>query len=166
MFSSRKPSVPAKADSPPAPAKPRAGGAPSIMSADIELVGNLSTSGDLHIDGTVNGNLRASQIIVGDSAVITGDIVADDVTIYGRVTGHLFARRIKLCNKCRVEGDIHHESLTVESGAFFDGNVRHSTDPTSAPHTQPKLLNGTTTRAFTETDDELGDEVSPLRRRL
>ena len=132
--------------------------APSIISGDILLNGNVSTSGDIHIDGEIRGNVRARSLTIGATAVLTGDIVAEDVTVYGRVVGHVTARRVRLCTKSRVEGDIWHESLTVEDGAFFEGNCRHKSDPlkSEASLTAPKLLAGSrdeTGRLRTATKD-------------
>ena len=175
MFSQRKPakSGAVKSEGTQAPpSRPVRTGpvAPSIISADVELIGNLSTSGDVHIDGNVKGNLRAANIVVGDSATISGDVIADDLTVYGRIEGHLFARRVKLCAKCHVEGDIHHEALTVEHGAIFTGNCRHSTDPVNSGKAMPKLIgsNGARPAAAGDMDDDettaIFEELSARRR--
>src|SRR5690606_29041280 len=46
-------------------------------------------------------------------------------------------RRVQLSSTCHVEGDILHEALAVETGAFFEGNCRHSDDPISQPTATP-----------------------------
>ena len=51
--------------------------------------------------------------------------------IRGRVVGTIRGRRVQLASTCHVEGDILHEALAVETGAFFEGNCRHSDDPIS-----------------------------------
>lgn len=130
MFSRSKDNTKPVASSAPVPAKRSAGRtAPSIISADLIVEGNLIASGDIQIDGTVQGNVRSVSLTIGEKATINGEVVAEDMIVRGRVTGSLRGRRIQLCSTCHVEGDILHEALAVETGAFFEGNCRHSDDP-------------------------------------
>lgn len=103
--------------------------APSILSADVVVVGNLTSGGDIQIDGTIEGDVRSVSLTIGDKATINGEIVADEVIVRGRVIGSIHARRVQLCQNCHVEGNILHEALAVETGAYFEGNCRHSADP-------------------------------------
>lgn len=110
--------------------RPRSGrAAPSIISADMVLVGNITAGGDIQIDGTVEGDIHSTSLTIGDKATINGEIIADEVVVRGRVMGSIRARRVQLCSTCHVEGNILHEALAVETGAFFEGNCRHSPDP-------------------------------------
>jgi len=105
--------------------------APSIISADLTVVGTLISSGDLQVDGRIEGDIRASALVIGDEALIQGDVYAEDATIRGRVQGGIRAKKVQLCATSHVEGDILHEALAMEAGAFFEGNCRHSDDPLS-----------------------------------
>lgn len=113
-------------------AVPRRGrSAPSIISDDLVVHGNLIATGDIQIDGTVEGDVRSHSLTVGEHATITGAVMADDLVVRGRIVGSIRARRVQLATTCHVEGDILHEALAVETGAFFEGNCRHSDDPLS-----------------------------------
>ena len=57
----------------------------SILSSDLTVVGNLRTTGDIQVEGTVEGDIRAHLLTVGESATIRGEIVADDIVVNGRV---------------------------------------------------------------------------------
>jgi len=103
--------------------------APSIFSNDLVVHGNITASGDIQIDGTVEGDIRSQSLTIGEKASITGELVAEDIVIRGRVTGMIRGRRVQLASTCHVEGDILHEALAVETGAYFEGNCRHSDDP-------------------------------------
>lgn len=103
--------------------------APSIISNDLVVHGNLTATGDIQVDGTIEGDIRSQSLTIGEKASITGEIVADDIVIRGRVIGTIRGRRVQLSSTCHVEGDILHEALAVETGAFFEGNCRHSDDP-------------------------------------
>lgn len=83
----------------------------------------------MQIDGEVQGDIRATNLIVGERARITGTIVAEEAVIRGQVMGSIRSRRVMLQSSSRVEGDIYHQSLAIEQGAFFEGKSRRSDDP-------------------------------------
>jgi cytoskeletal protein CcmA (bactofilin family) len=91
--------------------------------------GTLVSTGDIQIDGKIEGDIRTTSLTVGDKAFIHGEIVADEVIVRGKVMGTIRARRVQLASTCHVEGNILHEALAVEAGAFFEGHCRHSADP-------------------------------------
>lgn len=109
---------------------------PSIISADLVVNGSLTSAGDIQIDGRVEGDVRGSGLVVGDKALIHGEVYAEDITVRGRIEGGIRARKVLLCSTCHVEGNILHEAFAVETGAFFEGNCRHSDDPLADP--QPR----------------------------
>lgn len=125
-----RPVAQAAAPAPSAPVK-RTGvrTAPSIISNDLVVHGNLVATGDIQVDGTVEGDIRSQSLTIGEKASVNGEIVAEDIVIRGRVIGTIRGRRVQLSSTCHVEGDILHEALAVETGAFFEGNCRHSDDP-------------------------------------
>ena len=117
--------------------RPRQLSAPSIISADMVINGTLVSSGDIQIDGRVEGDVRSVGLVIGDKAEIHGEILAEDVTIRGKVMGRIRARKVLLAATSHVEGDILHEAFAVESGAFFEGNCRHSDNPLDDSGHQP-----------------------------
>ena len=133
MFSSRSnkdlPETPVPVAAPAVPKRSRSLSAPSIISADMVINGTLASTGDMQIDGRVEGDVRSVGLVIGDKAEIHGEIYAEDVTIRGKVVGRIRARKITLAATSHVEGDILHEAFAVESGAFFEGNCRHSDNP-------------------------------------
>lgn len=135
----KRPAAPTAASTP-GPSAKRAGArtAPSIISSDLVLRGNLVTTGDIQIDGNIEGNIRSQSVTIGEKASVNGEIIADDIAIRGRVVGTIRGRRVQLCSTCHVEGEILHETLAVETGAFFEGSCRHSDDPIGhAPAPKP-----------------------------
>ena len=129
-----KPAVPASA--PPAPEKsdfkasaPKAKPPASTLSADLHITGNLKTSGDIQVEGTVEGDIRAHLLTVGESATIKGEVTADDVVVNGRIVGRVRGLKVRLTSTARVEGDIIHKTIAIESGAHFEGSVQRQDDP-------------------------------------
>jgi cytoskeletal protein CcmA (bactofilin family) len=102
---------------------------PSLISADVHIVGTLSAEGEMQIDGKVEGNVRAHRAVIGSSGVINGEIVAEEIVIRGEVNGPIRGRLVQLSAGARVVGDIVHWTISVESGAEFEGNIRRSDTP-------------------------------------
>jgi len=117
------------------PAAPKGKVGPSILSSDLTVVGNLKTSGDIHIEGTVEGDIRAHMLTVGESATIRGEIVAEDIVVNGRVIGRVRGLKVRLTSTARVEGDIIHKTIAIEAGAHFEGSVQRQDDPLSLGRT-------------------------------
>ncbi|MEP1197986.1 bactofilin family protein [Tateyamaria sp.] len=130
-----KPATPAS----PAPAAPKASefkaSAPkakppaSLLSADLHITGNMKTTGDINVEGTVEGDIRAHLLTIGESATIKGEVIADDVVVNGRVVGRVRGLKVRLTSTARVEGDIIHKTIAIESGAHFEGSVQRQDDP-------------------------------------
>lgn len=130
MFSSKKETAPPPlpANVPPAKRAARSS-APSIISGDLVVNGTLTSTGDIQIDGRIEGDVHSAGLVIGDKAFIHGEIMAEEVTVRGRVQGSIRARKVLLCSTCHVEGNILHEAFAVETGAFFEGNCRHADNP-------------------------------------
>lgn len=103
--------------------------APSIISNDLVIIGTLTSTGEIQIDGRVDGDIRSGSVTIGEKANFEGEIVAEECTIRGRVQGTVRARKVHLLSTCHMEGTILHEALSVEVGAFFEGSCRHCADP-------------------------------------
>ena len=112
----------------PAP-QPKAKAAVSVLSSDIVISGNVRSSGDIQVEGNVEGDIRCQTLIVGETATIKGEIVAEEVLFHGRVIGRLRGLKVRLSTNARVEGDIIHKSIAIESGAHFEGSVQRQDDP-------------------------------------
>jgi cytoskeletal protein CcmA (bactofilin family) len=111
----------------------------SIIGAGLELIGTLVSSGDLSIDGRVNGDIRAKgHVTISQGGKIVGNLYAEQITVRGNVEGSVFAKTVQLGSTCRLKGDILHAKLAIDEGAIFEGNCRHSENPVpSAPEMTP-----------------------------
>ncbi len=133
MFTKKDTASPDAAGAAPAPSKRSAmkSKAPSILSADLTVTGSIVSDGEVQLDGTVEGDVRAGSLTIGEEATVNGEVVCETVVIRGRVKGSVRARQVQLAATARVEGDVIHASLAIESGAYFDGNCKRSSDPLS-----------------------------------
>ena len=113
------PAADAKRVAPPAPPA-----MPSIISSNLTIKGTLYTPGELQVDGRVDGDIGAGILVIGEKAVIQGDVLAADATVRGHVKGDIRARKLTLCATCHVEGSILYQTLAIETGAFYEGDCR------------------------------------------
>ena len=96
-------------------------GMPSIISTDFRVAGNVTSEGDIQLDGSVEGNVKARSLTIGQGGAVRGEVKADKVQVQGTVTGPIRARTVEIAKSAKVTGDVFYESLTVETGAVIDG---------------------------------------------
>ena len=108
-------------------------GMASCIGSDMSIVGNIDCKGPAQVFGRIEGELRASDLLVGDGATIDGSVIAQNVTVCGRIKGTIRAVRVKLQNGGAVEGDIFHRSLSIDEDSHFEGSSRRVENPTEIP---------------------------------
>ena len=102
---------------------------PSLLSSDLFIKGNLNTTCDIQIEGSVEGNIKANLLTVGQNALIKGEIIAEEVVVNGKIAGTIRGTRVHLTSSAKVEGDIIHQTIAIESGAHFEGSMEKSEEP-------------------------------------
>lgn len=102
---------------------------PSIIGPDLTIMGNLISAGEVQVDGEVQGDLHGTHVVIGEKARITGGIMAQEIVVRGHVMGSIRGTKVMLQASSHVEGDVHHQSLSIEQGAYFEGKSRRSEDP-------------------------------------
>ena len=128
--------------SPSSASLPKAKPSPSLLSSDLTIKGNVATSGDIQIEGTIEGDVRAHLLTVGESATIRGEVIADDVVVNGRVVGRVRGLKVRLTASAQVEGDIVHKTIAIESGAHFEGSVQREEDPLGEAGAKKRTIPG------------------------
>jgi len=93
----------------------------SVLGADVTITGNISASTELHIDGTVEGDIDCASLVQGDGSQITGEVKAETARLAGRVDGSIHANELVILRSATINGDVHYEALTVEQGAAVQG---------------------------------------------
>jgi len=94
----------------------------SFIGENSTFKGDIDTKGTLRIDGTVEGNIVADWVVLGDKAQLKGDIAARGIVVGGRVDGNLKAKEIiEIKSKGQLYGEIFTSKLVVAEGAVFDG---------------------------------------------
>jgi cytoskeletal protein CcmA (bactofilin family) len=104
-------------------------GQDSRIGSGMSIVGTVECNGPAQVFGRIEGELRASDLMIGDGAAIDGSVIAQNVTICGHVKGTIRAVRVKLENGAAVEGDIFHRSLSIDENSLFEGSSRRVENP-------------------------------------
>jgi cytoskeletal protein CcmA (bactofilin family) len=110
----------------------REGAEPTVIGFGLAITGNLESKGEIQVEGAVQGDIHGGRIVVGEQALIQGNLVANDIIVRGTLRGSIRGNNVTVHSSSRVEGDIFHKLLTMEQGAFFEGRARRSTDPLTA----------------------------------
>lgn len=97
---------------------------PSILSSDLKIEGDIVSDGEVHVSGAVKGDVVARKLTIGEGGSVTGTVEADVAVVSGNLAGRLTATTVALTRTARVVADITHVSMTVESGAVFEGFSR------------------------------------------
>jgi cytoskeletal protein CcmA (bactofilin family) len=113
----------------PEPTATRKSGRDSCIGAGMSIVGKIECNGPAQVFGRIEGEVRASDLLVGDGATIDGSVIAQNVTVCGRIKGTIRAVRVKLQNGGAVEGDIFHRSLSIDENSVFEGSSRRVENP-------------------------------------
>ncbi|MDH3474426.1 MAG: polymer-forming cytoskeletal protein [Rhodospirillales bacterium] len=98
---------------------------PSIISADLKVLGNLESAGDLQIDGQVEGDIKSRSVTVGEGAHVKGSISAESVRVCGAVSGQIRASSVTIAQSARIKGDVFQKTLSIEAGADLEGRIGH-----------------------------------------
>jgi cytoskeletal protein CcmA (bactofilin family) len=109
--------------------RPGSPSAASVIGTDLVIHGNLTSKGEVQIDGEVQGDIYGTHVIIGERARVTGGIVAEECVIRGHLLGTVRGRRVLLQSSSHVEGDVYHQTMAIEQGAFFEGKSRRTDDP-------------------------------------
>ena len=122
----------------------------NIIALGTKLEGTISLESDIRIEGEINGNINASsKVIVGQTGVVTGNIVCDNIDIMGTVVGDIFADSLlSLKSTANVRGNLNTSVLAIAPNALFEGTCK-TINNTQQPSSQINYY-GCTNRAFVE----------------
>lgn len=112
---------------------------PSIISEDLTITGNLHSEGEIQIDGVVKGDINSKDLLVGETALIEGQVVAESIRVHGKVVGQIKALNVSLAKSANVVGDILHDNLSIETGAFLEGHCKRLADGEFKKSQKPAL---------------------------
>jgi cytoskeletal protein CcmA (bactofilin family) len=104
----------------------------STISEDLSVIGNVTSTGELHLSGQIRGDVRCVALVLGENGQLVGNVVAEDVMVRGRLLGSVHALTVTLQASSHMEGDLFHKNLSIEQGAYFGGESHPSENPLSS----------------------------------
>lgn len=102
----------------------------SRISAGSTVKGEITSPYNVRIDGNFEGKIVSqAKVVVGEKAIIKGDIICNNADLWGRIDGDLYVKdTLALKETCVIEGDLHIRRLAVELDAKFNGNCKMITE--------------------------------------
>jgi cytoskeletal protein CcmA (bactofilin family) len=144
-----------------------------MIGKSVRIMGDLSGSEDLMVDGELQGTIRlpGARLTIGATARVRGNIAAKDVVIFGLLDGDIWATgHVDLRASAMVQGNMYAGTFSIEENAAFRGQVDPARAQESMPAAAAALLQrprGTvptvrSTAASNDSDSESARESAPL----
>ncbi|KEO89496.1 cell shape determination protein CcmA [Erythrobacter longus] len=106
----------------------------SVIGSDVTIKGDITATADLHVDGTIEGDIKCASIVQGESSTIKGGVTAETARMSGKVIGSITAKELVVLKTAKIDGDVHYDALTIEQGAQVDGRFApNASHKASAP---------------------------------
>jgi cytoskeletal protein CcmA (bactofilin family) len=106
-------------------------GGTTLISTDTVVVGDLHFSGNLDIEGLVQGNIVAQPgvdalVRVVGKGRVEGEIHAPGVIINGTVQGDVHSsKHLELAPRGRVQGNVFYSLVEMAAGSEVNGSLTH-----------------------------------------
>ena len=106
------------------------GNSASLIGAGTSMKGDITSNGDLRIDGILKGNIHCNaKVVIGANGVVEGDVHGQQADIMGKVTGTIQVRDLlQLKAGSVVNGNIKAGKLQIEPAAAFNGECHMVTE--------------------------------------
>ena len=135
----------------------------SVIADDLHIKGEVMTTGDVELQGSIDGEITCRTLMVAQDAKVSGEATAEKVVVRGTVEGKVTGVRVTLTSSAKVHGELICKALSVDEDAFFDGTSQRVADPLSAAKQDQKsgTSNGSTSKSGNgKSGKDSGDKVS------
>jgi len=96
----------------------------TLISEGCILDGNLKAPAYARIDGQITGDVMVDEgLIIGEKGSILGNVITKEMVVYGSVTGNLQVNSLEIKSTGKITGEIRTQTLQVENGAVYNGNL-------------------------------------------
>lgn len=98
----------------------------NLIGQDTEIIGEINSSGDIRIDGSLKGTLNTKgKVVIGASGKVEGEIHCKNSEVSGLINGKIFVSQVlNLKSSSKILGDIETCKLAIEPGAIFTGTCK------------------------------------------
>jgi cytoskeletal protein CcmA (bactofilin family) len=146
----------------------------SVIADDLHIKGEVTTSGDIELKGSIEGEVTCRTLLIAEDAKIEGKATAEKVVVRGTVDGQINGIRVTLSSSARVTGELICKALSVDEEAYFDGTSQRVNDPLAVSQEKSKSSSADLSKAAntnssgTDKSESLkpgkasGDKLQPL----
>lgn len=99
---------------------------PTVIAADLSIVGNLVSEGTIEIAGRLEGNIKCDTLNIHSTAIIKGDVIAKYVKINGEINGVVKSKQVHIAEKGKVHGFVIYEKISIAEGAVLFGQLKQT----------------------------------------
>jgi cytoskeletal protein CcmA (bactofilin family) len=98
----------------------------NLISNGTEIIGDIKSTGDIRIDGSLTGNLNVKgKVVIGPTGKISGEVICKNSEVSGYIEGKIaVGELLSLKASSTIIGDIATSKLSIEPGAKFSGNCK------------------------------------------
>src|SRR5438552_16510720 len=116
----------------------------NALTADVEIKGNLRFSGELTLEGKMEGEVNSDgTLILGETGIVHGNVNVNTIVIRGKINGNIAAKdKIEIKSKAEVFGDIRATKLAIEEGVTFVGKTEVNPNKVAPSNTPPPRAPG------------------------
>lgn len=105
----------------------------TLIGQGVDVTGDITFQGGLHLDGTVKGNVSTADdaegavLVISERGRVEGDVHVAYAIINGEVCGNVYASvKLELSAKARISGNVEYNLLEMASGAEINGQMLHN----------------------------------------
>jgi cytoskeletal protein CcmA (bactofilin family) len=100
----------------------------NLISSGTDITGDIKSTGDIRIDGSLTGNLNTKgKVVIGQTGKVNGEIICKNSEISGAIEGRVIVNQLLILKaSSKILGDIVTSKLSIEPGAIFSGTCKMS----------------------------------------
>jgi len=98
----------------------------NLISNGTDITGDVKSTGDIRVDGSLTGNLNTKgKVVIGPTGKVNGEVICKNSEVSGSVEGRIIVSQLLILkSSCKIMGDIVTVKLSIEPGAIFSGNCK------------------------------------------
>ena len=95
----------------------------SIITQGIDFTGEVNTEGDIHIDGSMKGTIKANEVVIGQNGNFEGEIISNILIVNGKIKGKFNIQNLSIRKDGTLSGKAKYLNVTIESGGKVLGEL-------------------------------------------
>jgi len=116
------------------------GTAVNLISQGTEITGDVKSTGDIRIDGMLNGNMvTKGKVVIGPTGRVKGEVECKNSEVSGLIEGKITVTQLLILKaSSKINGTIVTDKLSIEPGALFTGNCSMKDGENGGTTAKPK----------------------------